>query len=322
MDLVINHRNIITPIKTILETIRYETGNKYFKDIQEKSGNVMCTCPFHKDGQESKPACNIVSDRASEYDVYGTFNCFACKEKGQLPKLVGRCFCEDEEDFVKFGEQWLVERFGNVFVDEVEFLPEIQLETKKLYINEDVLNNFEYDNEDALNYLMNKRHISKDVIDYFKIGFNKTTGSITFPCWNEKNKLVGIFERSIYSKHFHIPEITPKPIYLLNEAVKNNFTTVYVVESQINALTLYSWGIPAIALFGTGSSEQYKILRKSGIRTFILAFDGDEAGRRGREKFIKNMSYDCMISYIDLPEGKDVNDLSYQYFISLPMYNL
>lgn len=322
MNLIINHRNIVTPIKTILETIRHETNGKYFKDIYEKGDNVLCTCPFHSSGQERKPACNIVSNRASEYDVYGTFNCFACKEKGQLPRLVGRCFCEDDEDFAAFGEQWLTERFGNVYVDEIDFLPEIQLENKKLYLSEAVLKNYQYDNKDALDYLMNKRRISKDVIDYFKVGFNPVTNSITFPCWDEKSRLVGIFERSIYNKHFHIPEITPKPIYLLNEAIKNSYTTIYVAESQINALTLYSWGIPAIALFGTGSSEQYKMLRRSGIRVFILAFDGDEAGRRGREKFIKNMSYDCMLGYVDMPEGKDVNDLSYEQFMALPLYNV
>ena len=322
MDLIINHRNIVTPIKTILETVRYETGGRYLKDIDEKQGNVMCTCPFHKLGLEAKPACNIVSDLYSEYDVYGTFHCFACKEKGPLAKLIGRCFCGDDEDFTAFGEQWLVERFGTVYVDEVEYLPEIELKKEQLFLNEDVLNNFQYDNPEALRYLIDKRHLSKEVIDYFRIGFNKATSSVTFPCWNSKNKLVGIFERNIYNKHFHIPEITPKPIYLLNEAINNSFTTVYVVESQINALTLYSWGIPAIALFGTGSSEQYKMLRKSGIRVFVLAFDGDEAGRRGREKFIKNMSYDCMLSYIDMPEGKDVNDLSYDQFMSLPMYNI
>ena len=322
MDLVINHRNIITPIKTILETIKHETNGRYFKDIVEKSENVVCTCPFHSGGNERKPACNIVSNRASEYDVYGTFNCFACKEKGPLARLVGKCFTDNEEEYVSIGEQWLVERFGNIYVDEIEYLPEITFTSNKLYLNENVLDNYEYDNVDALDYLINKRHLRKEVVDYFKIGFNKLTGSVTFPCWNEKNKLVGIFERSIYNKHFHIPEITPKPIYLLNEAIKNSYTTVYVVESQVNALTLYSWGIPAIALFGTGSSEQYKILRKSGIRNFVLAFDGDEAGRRGRDKFIKNMSFNCLISYVNLPDGKDVNDLDYQTFINLPMYNL
>ena len=34
------------------------------------------------------------------------------------------------------------------------------------------------------------------------------------------------------------------------------------------------------------------------------------------------MSYDCMLGYIDMPEGKDVNDLSYEQFMALPMYNI
>lgn len=323
MDLIIHHRKIITPIIEILKEVRNQSNSGYLKDIQNKNQNVLCTCPFHKEGHESKPACNVFNVLDDPEVEYGTYYCFACGSTGKLSKLVGKCFDQPEETQEEFGEEWLVENFGATFVDEIEYLPEIDLsKPKKFKLNENILYNYEYNNENALNYLINKRHLKKEVIDYFKIGFNKETNSVTFPCWDEKNDLVGIFERSIYTKHFHIPEIQPKPIYLLNEIIKQNYTLVYVVESQINCLTLWSWGIPSIALFGTGTNEQYKMLRKSGIRNFILVFDGDDAGRRGRDKFIKNMSYDKLISYINVPEGMDVNDLSYDQFISLPMYNI
>ena len=92
---------------------------------------------------------------------------------------------------------------------------------------------------------------------------------------------------------------------------------MYVCESQINALTLWSWGYPAIALFGTGSSHQYDILNKSGIRNYILCFDGDAAGLKGKDRFLQNIRKDVLVSYVPIPMGKDVNDLTKEQFESL-----
>ena len=196
------------------------------------------------------------------------------------------------------------------------------MQPELLYLDESILDTFEYNNENALNYLINKRHLSKDVIDYFKIGYNISTASITFPCRDLSGKLVGIFERNIISKHFHIPKINPKPVYLLYENVRLNYNFIFVVESQINALTLFSWGYPAVALFGTGSKSQYEELVKSGIRKFCCVFDGDNAGKEGLNKFIKNMPDSTMIFYKNVPDGKDVNDLRKSEFDELPMFSV
>lgn len=100
-----------------------------------------------------------------------------------------------------------------------------------------------------------KRHLTREVVDRFRIGYDKEKDAITFPVWDEKGNLVMITERSVTSKKFYIPSNTEKPVYLLNEVLKCGYNKVYVVESQINCLTLWSWGYPSIALFGTGSKE-------------------------------------------------------------------
>lgn len=65
---------------------------------------------------------------------------------------------------------------------------------------------------------------------------------------------------------------------------------------------------------GTGSKEQYEILKKSNIKNFVLLFDGDIAGRHGAQRFIKNMDNNTFITDIVMPKNKDVNDLSYDEF--------
>ena len=123
------------------------------------------------------------------------------------------------------------------------------------------------------------------------------------------------------SKAFYIPDNVEKPVYLLNFLQNGNqkVKQIYVAESQINTLTLLSWGYDAVGLFGTGCRRQYEILKKSGFRNFVLCLYGDDAGMRGTERFIKNMPEDTLITVKKIPWGKDVNDLTKEEFEKLPL---
>ena len=57
--------------------IQSKTGILYFKDIKKTSDDLMVTCPFHKNGQESKPSCGI-KIRTDEKGSVGTVHCFSC----------------------------------------------------------------------------------------------------------------------------------------------------------------------------------------------------------------------------------------------------
>ena len=304
--------SISAGVETILERIREITGGKYLNTIKIVNGSAMVTCPFHGDHSEKHPSCGVIIDKNS--DKEGVYHCFACGEKGPLWKLVGACLEKSEEE----AKEWLIDNFADAFIEDSLYIPEIVLgNNKKEFLSEKTLNNFEYDNERAIWYLTEKRHLKKEVVDYFKIGYELATDSITFPIYDENNNLVGISKRSVSGKKFVLPAFTNKPCYLLNEAINKNYTHVYLVESQINALTLYGYGIPAVALFGTGSSYQYDLLNKSGIRHYTLCFDGDSAGKKGRDRFIQNIRKDVLIDYIDMPEKTDVNDLSEEEFFKL-----
>jgi DNA primase len=70
-------------------------------------------------------------------------------------------------------------------------------------------------------------------------------------------------------------------------------------------------------MIGTGSDVQYDILNNSGIRNYILCFDGDEAGDKAIKRFKKNIRKDVFISVKVIPRGKDVNDLTKEEFDKL-----
>lgn len=56
---------------------------RYVDDRCRKSGdaNVLCRCPFHKGGQETKPSFSVNIEM-------GVFNCFTCHESGTIPTLL------------------------------------------------------------------------------------------------------------------------------------------------------------------------------------------------------------------------------------------
>lgn len=316
MNLVYGNKLIQASVKQIVQQLRYESSGYYFDQIQDKRDYLRVTCPFHKNGKEQRPSCSIYQRTDNDNILPGTLHCFTCGAKCQLPMVVAHCLNLDTEEL---GKEWLTERFGQIVDTNVLDLPEISLHesSKQIYLNEKLLDNFQYDNSDAINYLVNTRNLSKEIINRFRIGYNSKTNSITFPTWSVDNRLVGIFERSISTKRFVIPTGIDKPVYLLNYIVNQHITKVYIVESCINALTLWGWNKPAIALFGTGTQTQYDILKKSGIRNYILCFDGDSAGKSGQTRFQNYMSDDVIVDVIQIPPGKDVNDLTKNEFEKL-----
>ena len=314
MELIIKNKLINAPIPTILNRLKSECKHDYLHYIgPDKNDHVAITCPFHKNGQERRPSCFVYTKTDDPDLPYGTVHCFTCGRGTTLPYLVGYCLGGN----VELGNDWLEERFGDTFIVTEDYLPPIELDKKsedKNFLDENILNQYAF-----YHPYMFKRKLTNEVINKFKIGYDKNTDCITFPIWDEKGNLVSISRRSTKKKYFKLENNIGKPIYLLNFIKAENITTVYVVESQINALTLWSWGMPAIALLGTGSKAQYEILRNSGIRNYILCFDGDLAGKKGEKRFIENMRKNVIVSVKEIPAGKDVNDLTEEEFRKIPI---
>lgn len=296
----------------IIETLKNELRNRGIEKlatIKKTHNNIQVCCPVHKDGRERKPSCGINLNEQNGTPA-GTVHCFTCGYVASFKEFVSHCFGYNDDG--EYGKRWVLENFVSVEMSKRSSFT-INLsrnKSKQIYITPEELDSYRY-----IHPYMYKRKLTDEIIEKFDVGYDKETQCLTFPVWDEHGRCVFIARRSVKTKFFNYPKEVNKPVYGLN-FIKPNVIEVVVCESIINALTCWTWGIPAIALIGTGSYEQYPILQNSHIRRFILALDPDDAGYRGECRF-RNGVKGKMIVSLPIPVGKDVNDLTQEEFGNL-----
>ena len=285
--------------------VKLKKSELFSKGYKETGDYLLVQCPYHKFGLERTPSAQF---RKSD----GLFYCHACKEVHSLDSVINHCLNVN-------GKQWLLDHFDGSSDNSRQIVFNIAKPKKELpkYVDKSILDKFRYTHP-----YMFERKLDLETIRKFDVGYDAENDCITFPNKDINGNILFIATRSVKTKFFHYPAGVEKPVYGLYEIYREikhgkEINEVYVCESMINCLTLWSWGKFAVALNGTGSHNQYEILKKCNIRHFILALDPDNAGKRGTEKLISALSHNKIIDILPVPEGKDVNDLTYEEFCLL-----
>lgn len=299
-----------TDIKTILDRLLQEcrmNGTNYFsKGYKALNGYYSVQCPYHKMGQERHPSAQF---RSSD----GLFYCFGCKETHSLPDVVSHCLQTN-------GRSWLLENFEGSSIEDRKVTFNLPTKEKKkvTYVDKEILKAYRFTHP-----YMFERKLNLETIRKFDVGYDAEHDCITFPNKDPNGNILFIATRNVKNKFFHYPNGVDKPVYGLYEIYREmrhgvQINEVYVCESMLDALYIWSLGKYAIALNGTGSSFQYDIIKKSDLRYLILATDNDDAGKRAREKFRKNVTNKLIkeIDYKSYGDCKDVNDMSDEQFLS------
>lgn len=290
-----NEISVIIELKRQLEL----QGVHLFHVIKDVGKDIMTTCPFHKNGQERKPSFGISKDMIC--------HCFACGWSGMLDDVISLCFGYDDCGF--YGSQWLSKNFVTVSIEQRKPLKLDMDRTKVLatreYITEEELASYRY-----YHPYMYKRGLTNEIIENFDIGFDRNTECITVPVNDLNKNVVFIARRSVNSKFFSYPSGSEKPVYCGDRCMEcSPQTPIVVTESVFNTLTCWKFGKPSVALFGTGSRSQYEILKQLPAKKLILALDPDEAGERGTRKLIEHLRGHKILTRLQIPTGKDLNDL-------------
>lgn len=301
---VITTKNYVFTANTydILQRLKADLtthGIDLIASLKLSGEDVMVPCPWHKGGHERKPSCGVSQT--------GVVHCFACGKVSDLPSMVAYCLTGDEGNY-NYGEQWLARNFLATQAPGQRVLPPLVDPKPAEQFRPEDLSKFRY-----YHPYMFKRKLTKDVINMFDIGYDKRTNSITFPVYDLQHRLVFVGRRNVNRHWFNYPAGVDKPVYGLEKVDPVADREVIVCESMFNALTCYVYGKKGVALLGTGSAYQYDILRRFPIREYVLAFDGDDAGRHGCERFARNVPGKVLERMV-LPDGKDINDLTKAQF--------
>lgn len=303
----VKNKEFNTDITTILNDLKLElakSGLTYFKTIKNTNDYVMTQCPYHKNGNEKKPSCGFRKDS-------GYMHCFTCGEKHSLDEVIKYLMKED-------GLEWLSNNYSNMeYVNDRKV--DLNFKDKKDKIDISYIDSSEIAKYRKFHPYMFERKLTKDVIRKYDIGYDEDTDTITFPNKDEHGNILFITRRKIAYKSFIIPKGVEKVIYGLYE-LKRDFPdtkSVIICESIINALTCVSYGKPAIALNGTGSRGQIEKLAKLPYRKYYIGLDPDEAGNKGSDRIINALKNKKMLTRLNIPEGKDINDLTKEEFDKL-----
>lgn len=314
MPIIVDNKIIETPVKNILQYLKQQvdlSGIQKLKFIDFSTTEAKVTCPIHKGGREEKPSCFItLADKGNV--VAGTAHCFACGYSTDIVGFISACLGISRAN----AKTWLLGFCNYSLTESSRFVPTLDVGVKTVSNNYDTLpiitqeelNRYEY-----IHPYMFERKLTAEVIQQFDVGYDPIMDALTFPVY-VNGKCLFVAKRSVHKKMFYMPKIEPKPIYGLDYLTGNE---VIVCESVINALTCWAYGKQAVALFGLGSDYQIEVLKSIPQRKVVIGLDGDEYGRGASYKIMKALKDIKMVSRLDVPYGKDINDLSYYEFKNL-----
>ena len=303
----------------------------------------QCYCPIHNNGNERRPSFGILlEEEVRNGQVYpqGFSHCFTCGYAKPFVQLVSDILKrksislsaldwlkENVPGFVESPDleadrlvpPTLMKQLNNAYA--LDYIRRATKKAEPQFVSEEELASYRY----TVPY-MYERGLTDDIIAKYDIGVDmnflprgakKVVPSITFPVKDIKGRTLFVCRRAIENKRFYLPEAVEKPLYGVYELPPQS-KIVIIVESCFNALTAVKYGVPSVALLGTGTPYQMNLLKQLGVKEFVIGTDPDEAGDRSARRIQNALRSVAIIRRMkDIPEGKDINDLTYDEFYEI-----
>lgn len=307
---------------------------KYYPEVEidhENSTLAMAKCCFHNENTASLALY-----------ANGTFKCFGCGEHGDIITFVQKM---ENTDFI--GACKIIADNVGFKLNYVSTNPEVEkYEAKMAEYVERYQNNLK-NNANALNYLINTRHITPEMIDKFKLGLTdyqeykyrsdmgNISNRIVFPIFEHTKynpQCVGMAYRALGDeKPKYIndrnqdgengnPEalkgifIKGNMLYGMAQAMSSisRYKFVYVVEGYMDVISMHQAGLTnTVGIMGTSmTSSQIEAIRKTTDNVFLL-LDSDRAGRTSEMKYIQQLLESGMKIVImkDVTDYKDPDEM-------------
>lgn len=134
------------------------------------------------------------------------------------------------------------------------------------------------------------RGFSEATVGAFDLGYDPFEDAAIIPVRNAAGGLIGVIRRYLpqvpapakRGPKYLYPRGFPRKTSLFASWLVAKSATEHVVltEGSLDAVAVFQAGVPALAIYGSSlTPEQVVLLRRLGITSVTLMFDGDEAGQ-------------------------------------------
>ena len=199
-----------------------------------------------------------------------------------------------------------------------------------------------YKHPDALNYLKSRGFTGYELYKRFGIGFcdgsllslvserqkealkalgilngkgvEHFSGCLTIPLFDETGQVVSFYGRAIDTKRKvkHLYSPGPHKGLVNRKAAKVYREEIILTESVLDALSLIEMGVEnVIPCYGVNgfTDEHLKALKDNRVKTVVIAFDADEAGKKGAQKLKEKLNSEGFpVKVLEPPSSKDWNE--------------
>lgn len=179
-------------------------------------------------------------------------------------------------------------------------------------------------------FLQSKKYSVEEIKKAGLIGQSKSggvydvfRGRLVFPILDSKGRIAGFSGRILKEKKGSPKYLNTCETSLFkknsilyglyeNREVIRDLKLAILVEGFMDVIGLWQSGIKfAVSSMGTSFSEQQaRMIQSAGIKTVIILFDGDDAGRKAVEPVLIELSGKAELVVGLLPDGKDPDEIA------------
>lgn len=289
----------------------------------ESKINYSCSCPFHS--PDADPSFSIHREHGAWLCRAG---CGSSKDPIVLIQRIRNCsypdaklileeFCDPQSETTTLLTKKL-DAFTTV-TDDHKLIPQVELPSSFFsfaagYKDSQQLGPY-------FNYIQTR--LSEDSIYNFNIGYCHTGrywGRIIIPI-KMFGKNVGFLARSIHKevdkRYLNATNVLySNLLFNYDEAMfDGDAREIYLCESAFDAMTLYSYEIPAIATFGAHvSSRQMELLIAKKPIDVVICFHNDNAGNEEANRLYRSLGKYFRMKRLMLPPDTDINEMDFHDF--------
>ena len=314
----------------VKENASFERVLRHYDLVVRGTGTQRSiVCPFHPD---KKPSCRVELDKK-------IWHCFACQASGNILEFVARME-GDAEDLraaaIKIAEVCRIataaprgssaagrQAAPHRRKGAVRPKPQQEAQTPALAppaalqgpINPPLTFALKLD---AKHPYLAERGLSAELVEEFGLGHcsrGVMAGRICVPIHNAAGQLVAYAGRWPGEppegvEKYLLPKGFQKSRVLFNLHRVRDAEHLALVEGYWSTFRLHALGLPVAALMGSSvSEEQLALLRERGTRRVTLLLDGDDAGRKARERALPDLASVFFVRAPVIPDGEKPDTL-------------